>query len=122
MSLSVIHGGLSRTALLFTLILAVWGLWRFLRKQGVDPSYSGALAIAEILFVIQAILGGLLYLTGEVPARGGVHVLYGMVGILAIPAAFVYTKGGNSRREMLIYALLLLFLFGISLRAIGTGG
>lgn len=120
MSLAEIHGRLANTALYYFLILAAWGLWRFFRKQGPDSNYWGALVIAEILILIQGLLGGYLWLTGERPAQG-IHLLYGAVAVLVIPGVYAYTKGGEGRRVILVYGVALLFAVGIALRAIGTG-
>jgi len=119
MSLADIHGRLANTALVYFGILAVWGLWRTLRKQGLDSSYWGALVIAEILIVIQGILGVILLIGGDRPGRW-VHILYGVVTILVIPGLYAYTKGEADRRVMAIYAITLLISIGIILRAIMT--
>lgn len=116
-----IHGSLANTAMYYFLILAVWGLWRFARKQEIDSSYWGALVISEILVILQGGLGVYLWLSGAQPGRGWVHILYGVVSVLTLPAVFAYTRGGQDRRAMLIYGVALLFLVGIAIRAAGTG-
>ncbi|RPI30901.1 MAG: hypothetical protein EHM70_12745 [Chloroflexota bacterium] len=120
MSLVDIHARLANTALLYGVLLGVWGLWRFFRKQGVDSSYWGALAIAELLIAIQAGLGVVLWLNGARPDRT-IHILYGVVSLLAIPTAFALTKGRDKRSDMLVYGAVLLFLCGLILRAVSTG-
>ena len=123
MSLADIHGRLGYTALFFTLIMALWGLWRFFRRQGVDSSYWGALVIAEILYIAQAGLGAFLFFSGIGVLTGGyIHILYGVVSILVIPAVFFFTRGDELRRAMLIYGIGLLFLVGVLIRSISTGG
>jgi hypothetical protein len=119
MSLSDLHGRLANTALIYFGLLALWGLWRAFRKQGLDSSYWGALVIAEILIFVQAGLGAYLWLVGERPGRG-VHILYGVVAFLIIPGLYAYTKGENDRRVMVIYAVTLLIGVGIILRAMTT--
>lgn len=119
MTLPDIHGRLANTALLYVGLMAIWGIWRLIRKQGLSSNYWGALIIGEILILVQGALGGYLWIIGERPART-IHVLYGIVAALTIPAVYSFTKGKQERREMLIYGLALLFLVGILLRAIGT--
>ena len=123
MTLSELHGRLANTALIYFLILAVWGLWRAYRKQGLDSSFWGALAIAEILILVQGGLGATLFFSGERPGRW-VHILYGVVAALVIPGLYAYTKGESDRRVMLIYGVTLLITVGIILRAMttATGG
>jgi hypothetical protein len=123
MTLVEIHGKLANTALLYTIILAVWGLWRFFRRQGVDGSYWGALLIAEILYVAQASLGAFLLISGIGDLAGRyMHILYGIVSVLVVPAIFFYTHGNEQRRAMLIYGVGLLFLVGVILRGMATAG
>ena len=123
MSLAEIHARLANTALFYTIILAVWALWRFFRRQSVDSSYWGALVIGEVLFLIQGALGAFLFFSGigEL-TRGLIHILYGVVSVLVIPAVFLFTRGDESRRVMLIYGASLLFLMGIIFRSMATGG
>lgn len=118
----LIHSRLANTVLLYCLILGVWGLWRFFRKQGVESSFWGALVIAEALVLIQGALGVILWAMNLRPERGVVHILYGVVSALSLPAVYVYTRGRDERREMLLYGVVLLFMVGIALRAMATGG
>jgi hypothetical protein len=123
MSLALLHDFLANSVLMYTIILCLWGFWRVLRKQNLNGSYQGSVVIAEILFLIQGLLGGFLWLINSLrPERGGIHILYGVVGVLGIPAVFLFTKGRDGRREMILYAAVMLFNSGIFLRAIATGG
>jgi hypothetical protein len=120
----VVHGGLARTAVFYSLILGLWALWRYIRRQGMDSSFLGAGVIAEILYLAQGLVGIILIISGHLPglARPAVHILYGVATLLVIPGIFVYTRGDNSRRAMLIYAIGFLFLFlMLWTRAISTG-
>jgi heme A synthase len=121
MSLAFIHNRLSITAGLFFLVLALWGFWRFFRKQGIDSSYFGALMIGEILVVLQALVGIIMWLQGARPARGAVHLIYGLLIPAVIPLVYNYTKGGSTRRESLVYGAAIIFGVGLILRAITTG-
>jgi hypothetical protein len=121
MTLIDFHGRLGYTAMYYTLILALWGIWRYIRKQGIDGGYWGALVIAEILYILQASLGAFLWISGIGNLAGhGIHILYGVVSVLVVPGVFVYTHGDDRRRASLIYGLFFLFLIGIILRAITT--
>jgi hypothetical protein len=123
MSIIEIHGRLANTAIFYTAILAIWGLWRYARKQDMDSSYFGALAIAEVLYIGQGLLGAYLYIsrTGHLE-QAFMHILYGIVTVLVIPGVFATTHGEGSRRVQLIYALALLFQVGILFRSLATGG
>ncbi len=115
-----VHAGIANTALLYFLLVSLWGYVRFFRKQGIDSNYWGALAIAEILILAEALIGVYLFLTGHQPARGWLHVLYGSLIPAMIPLAYVYTKGHIERRDMLIYATVTIITVGLILRAIYT--
>lgn len=123
MSLIDIHGRLANTALLYVALMGVWGLWRFFRRQGIDGSYWGALIIAEVLLAIQVILGFYLWIsgTGFLP-RAAVHILYGIVSLLVVPGIFLYTRGDDQRRAVLLYGVGFLFLIGVVIRGMATAG
>src|SRR6187399_159740 len=121
-TLAFIHDRLSITVLLFMIALGFWGLWNYLRGEGLTGSFWGALAVGELLILLEGLLGATLFLGGHRPARSAIHILYGIVLVMSLPAAFFYTRGRNSRAETLIYAIVALFLAGVSIRARMTGG
>jgi hypothetical protein len=120
MALVEIHARLANTTVLFCVIMALWGSFRFLRKKGVTGSYWGATVIAEILILLQGVLGIYLWIISLRPDRG-IHPLYGVVTALAIPFVYVFTKGREDRPEMLMYSVAFLMMIGLLLRAIVTG-
>ena len=121
MSLVQIHDSLANTALIYFAILALWGLVRFARRQGISSRYWGALVIAELLILTQGGIGAFLWYTGHRPDRG-IHILYGLVSALAIPAVYAFTQGREERSEMLMYGVATLVAVGLVLRAITTAG
>lgn len=116
-----LHGVLSNATVLFFLLLGLWGVFRAIRKQGVDGSYMGALVIGELLFVAQAVMGIVLAFGGGAPGRGIVHYIYGAFALVALPGLFAYTRGDDSNTAQWYYAVATLFLFGVATRAITTG-
>lgn len=114
-----LHTGLARASVLFSLIIGVYGFWRYARNSGVSQDFWGVLAAGQLLYMAQAIIGVILVLMGLRPGRW-VHFLYGILSIITLPGAFAYMRGRDSRREVLIYALVGLFMAGVSLRAMGT--
>ena len=116
-----IHGTLANTVWLFFLLIGLWGLVRAIRGQGVDGNYLGALVIGEGLYVLQGILGFVLWLEGGRPGRAGIHLLYGIFSMRFLPFMFGVLRGDESHRGQWVYALVTLFLFGVALRAIYTG-
>jgi heme A synthase len=119
MSLTQIHGLLSRAILLYTLIIAGFAGLYLLRRREIGGDFWGAVILGEGLIVVQGILGVIMLIVGLAPARL-IHILYGVVAVITWPAVFAFTRGGTSRRETLYWLLLSVFLFGISLRAMTT--
>lgn len=121
MSLTEIHARIATSAVIFAAICALWGIFSYLRRQPVSSSYWGTLIIAELLMLAQGLIGVLLWLEGLRPERGIVHILYGVTAVISLPAAYVYSGGRDSRRENLLYGVVCLWLFGITLRGLTTG-
>ena len=121
MSPAIIHARLANTALLYFSILTIWGFWQYFRKQSFSSSYWGALAIAEILVMAQGALGIFLYIIGLQASRSGMHILYGIVSALGLPAVYLFTKGKDDRNVMLIYVTVTLLCAILFLRSAATG-
>ena len=102
------------------LIVSIWAFYRFFRRQGIDSSFWGALAIAEILLIAQLLVGIFLWTQGLRPPRT-IHVLYGFLIPVMIPGAFFYTRGRVGRPESLVYATTAIITVGLLVRAITTG-
>ncbi len=124
MSIAEIHGRLATSVLLFMLTAGVWGLVRWRRKQSVNDSYFGILAVGEVLIIAQVLLGIWMWLGMNLsPAsdRPWMHYLYGFVAVLTLPAAYAYNGGSTEEvRDQGLYALVCLFLAGIAWRAMTT--
>jgi hypothetical protein len=121
MQLTDVHARLAITAMIYCIIMAVWGLFRFFRGQGLNGGYFGAIVIAEILFAIQGLIGLILWFGSGVIRPDYVHWIYGIVLVLGAPVVFAYTKGKQDRPEMLLYSVAFLILIFIVLRARLTG-
>jgi heme A synthase len=115
-----VHRVLSQMVGTYSLIVGAWGLVNFLRRKPPDGNFNGALALAVVLYVVDGLVGMILVLSGQTPARG-IHFLYGVTIMITIPAIFFFTRGSNSARESLLYGLGLVFIWGLSERAAVTG-
>jgi len=120
MDITQIHGALANACLIFSLIIAGYGFLLYFRQRGIDANFWGTVAAGELLFVAQGVVGIILYASGLRAARTLVHVLYGIVLVITLPGAYALTRGRDTRREAVIYAIIGLFLAGITLRAIFT--
>jgi heme A synthase len=120
MSLVLVHDRLANTAALFIAILGVWALVLRVRNRPLDSAWFGAAVIGEVLIIVQGLLGGWLYLQGLGAAlpRPFMHILYGVVAVLTIPAAYGYFGGLEDENvKSLAMAFVCLFLWGIIMRA-----
>ena len=120
MGLLEIHGGLANTAVLFIAALGVWALAMRFVSRPLDSTWFGAAMIGELLIITEGALGGILYLQGFGSAlpRPFMHILYGVVAVICLPAAQSYF--GNLEDEnvkTLAMAATCAFLWGILLRA-----
>lgn len=117
-----LHGTLFIAVALYLLICAIWGFVLAIMRRPVGPAYRGSLRIAEGLIVVQVIVGALVFATGKRPPIG-LHYLYGLVILLALPAAETLgPQWWKGRRETLVIAVGCLFAVGLSVRAAMTGG
>jgi hypothetical protein len=105
---------------LYFALVGVWGLVLALRKQPLGPAYRGALIIGVVLTVAQAAIGLLLLASGARP-RDDLHFLYGVSVILTLPLVASYIADKRFSRP-LAYGLATLFIAGLAVRAITTGG
>ncbi len=121
MILRGLHDGMANTALMYALLLALWSFWLYVCRRELTSQFWGALAIAALIFVVQAVIGVTMVLQGRFPWRD-VHYLYGVLGVITLPAAFAFTGGRGGFREALLYGVILLFLSGVALRARMTAG
>ncbi len=116
------HRDLAIASLAASLAVGLFGLWGAWRHGRVGRWLWGLLAAAELLFLAQMLLGAAMMVQGSVPARGWIHVVYGLVAVGVLPAAYVLTRREAGRREAVTYAVLGFFLAGLALRAMATGG
>lgn len=120
MPLTTIHAGLSNTAVLFVAALGLWALVLRFMSRPLDSSWYGAALIAEIVLLAQGVLGAVLYFQGYsgALARPFMHILYGVVAIVTLPAAWGYFGHLDDERvKTLAMAVTCFFLWGILLRA-----
>jgi hypothetical protein len=114
-----IHGLFAWAVVLYFVAIGLWGLFLAIRRAALPPSFAGALAIAVILGVVQALIGLVLFVTGGRP-RDDLHYLYGLSVIVALPLVQQFVAQRKVSRPLL-YGLAALFTMGLALRAITTG-
>lgn len=105
---------------MFIIVLGVWAIFLRIRSRPLNGSWYGALAVAEILMVAQFVLGLILYGQGlgENLPRAFVHILYGAVAVITIPAAYAYLgKLEDENVKSILFAIVCFFLWEVVIRA-----
>lgn len=121
MTLNLIHSRLATTVILYLIVLTIWALWSVFRKEVMSPNFRGALFIAGFTILVQGFLGGLLWLQDFRPDQSSMHILYGSLGVLGIPAIYIFTQDRWKRFEMLVIGTGLLCLIALIFRSVSTG-
>jgi hypothetical protein len=115
-----LHMRVALSLVLYYAVLGLWGIVLAIRKSPLTPSYRGALVIGVALGVVQAALGLFLVFSGLRPADN-LHFLYGASVILTLPLVMSYIVDKRISRP-LAFGLACLFMAGLAIRAITTGG
>jgi hypothetical protein len=122
--LPLLHDRLAVTATWFTLIIGLWALVQWLRNRPLGASWYGAAVIAQLTILAQGLLGAWLYLgmgLGAALPRPFMHILYGIVAVITLPAAWGYFGNlPDERVRSLAMAATCIFLWGILLRSGST--
>ncbi|MCB0062997.1 MAG: hypothetical protein KDE19_12820 [Caldilineaceae bacterium] len=116
-----IHDRLTNSAVIFIAVIGVWAAFLRLRGQPLNASWFGAAIVGELLLVAQVLIGTYLYLgmgLGAVLPRPFLHILYGIVAIITLPAAYGYFgQLEDENVKTVALAATCFFLWGILLRA-----
>lgn len=121
MSFLEIHARLTNSAILFIAVVGVWAAFLRFRNQPLNASWFGAAVVGELLLVGQVVIGVYLYLgmgLGAALPRPFLHILYGIVAIVTLPAAYGYfSQLEDENVKTVAMAATCFFLWGILLRA-----
>ncbi len=116
----IAHQGLSRSTLILTAILGLWALYAGIRKTPLDGRWLGTVVICEILILVQGLVGVYLWVgTDGVLPRPFLHILYGIVALITLPAAYGYlSRLPDARAIAWGMTAACSFLFFVLLRAV----
>jgi len=111
-------------------ITLIWGIVTLILARGRASGQGGVwqplrvfrilLSITAALGLVQAIVGGLMWLQGARPGEG-LHYVYGGIVLLAIPVAYVYSDQQQVRRDIIIMFIAVVAVVGAAVRALITG-
>jgi drug/metabolite transporter (DMT)-like permease len=101
-------------------LVGVWGLVIHRREKSPGRAFWVGVGAALAALVFQVALG--VYLVAARDGRGGdQHVFYGIVIAFVLAFAYIY-RAQLAHRPAFRYGLFLLFMMGLSWRAIATFG
>ena len=115
-----LHQWFARALLIYSILLAAWGLFLYVRGSNPAGGYLGAIVILEGLAIVQGLVGIILLGEGHRP-HDALHFLYGIVAVLSLPTAYFMSAAGRERRDSLVFGLAALFMVGVAIRGMTTG-
>lgn len=115
-----LHATLAQTVMYFFFAVGMWGLFEYVRGGELGGSIGGAFVIGQVLVAVQVLLG-IIILAGDYRVQS-VHFLYGISAIISLPFAWSYMRARHPRQALMVYSLVALFICGLAIRGIVTGG
>lgn len=132
--LSGIHSFVAVTILVAGALTLICGITMLVLRRGVADSDTPPGQVAPLvkrifrwlliatasLGALQAVIGGLVFLSGDRPGDQ-LHFVYGGIVLLAIPVAYVYSDQKRTRRDLIIMVIAIVAVVGAGVRAFMTG-
>ncbi len=116
-----IHKYVGLTLLAVFTVGSVWGLGAYVIRRGPGRFYWAWLSVAQIVALLQALLGIALLILGYRPDTW-LHLVYGFGPIVVFVIAHNLAREGTfAERPWLAFALAGFVCFGLALRAVMTG-
>jgi heme A synthase len=103
-TLAAVHAYGARVLLIFAVVLGVWGAYEYFRNHRASGGLRSTFLIMAALTPLQGLLGLGALATGGSPREGILHMVYGVFAALFVPGAYVYSRGSDARREVLVLA------------------
>jgi hypothetical protein len=100
----------------------VWGIVLLIRKRAIDRAMRLLMYVTAGLGVLQALVGGILFLFFGARPADNLHFVYGLIVLVGIPVAFVYADNRSARRDMIVYTIAIAAVAAAAVRAFMTGG
>lgn len=117
-----LHFNLVPLIWLFGGLATIWGIVLLIRKRGIDRIMRILLGVTAGLGVLEALIGGILWLFFGARPADPLHYVYGGIVLVLIPVAYTYVDNKSARRDMIIFTLAALVVVAAAVRAFMTGG
>lgn len=126
-----IHRDLVGLVLAAGVVTLVCGIVLLIRVRGAGPKLGAGVISLNRWFrrllwvtagigIVQAIVGGILFIGGGHP-KDSLHFVYGLIVLGAIPVAYVYSDQKEVRRDIIIMVIAVVAFIGAGVRAFMTG-
>lgn len=108
-------------------VAMVWGLVLLVQRRALTRVLRIVLGVTAGLGALEALIGGILFLTGNHP-KDNLHYVYGLIVLIAIPVAYTYAdnkadaNARSIRRDMIVYTVAAAVVVAAAVRAFMTGG
>ena len=117
--LLLLHDRLPFTIIALLILLLLWGLVDLVRAR-VSQGLLALLWIGQLLICAQALLGFILLLANLRHPHLALHLIYGLLSLLLLPATRYYIRGRSGRGEVATLLACGFVLLIIILRASTT--
>ena len=97
--LHFLHVRFAVALIVLAAIIGLWGAYQFLRYRGVSGGFRSLFLLTAGLTALQGLAGLGIYLLGQQPRRGILHVVYGIFAVVFLPGVFTYASRGGRERE-----------------------
>ena len=105
----------------------IWGIVLLVRKQSIDRLMRILLGITASLGILQALIGGALFLFFHLRPANELHYVYGLIVLVGIPVAYAYADNKpeadkkTARRDMIVFTIAIAAVAAAAVRAFMTG-
>lgn len=120
MTLDAIHRLLAYAAVAAAVVGIVWSIVLVARRRPGGERFEQAQAAVISVFLIAAVSGGLLLLTGSRPGEG-LHLVYTVVAIAVIPLARSFLGRTSARAAAALLLVAFVVLGAVTYRLFTTG-
>jgi hypothetical protein len=115
-----VHMAIGLAALALAIVGAAWSAVLSVRRRAGGRAYLGGLGAVVLVALAAALLGLLLLATGSAPADP-LHLVYGVVAVVALPLAAAFAAGRRPRSQSLALLLGAAVEIGVIVRLFQTG-
>lgn len=129
-----LHGDTMWLVLAIGAATLIWGLYLIFKMRGANAGAEGGgqlagpirifrrlVVVTAAIGVLQALFGAILYVGGAPRPAEGLHYVYGLIVLGAIPIAYVYSDQKQVRRDIIIMSIAAVAIIGAAVRAFMTG-